>query len=569
MKTTVHQIWLGSAPFPKEMEHTANTAGSLGIEYKLWDWETLSKDFGTFGFEKLINDDSDKYLWRTIAKFYIWSILLKYPGYYVDADAEFKLEYTSIPLNYDVYFEGTLLSPKSSVIFVRTPQASKAVYDRILRKLKVQLLYPSLLADKTECAYGDRFIWGTAIPALTYKNFTWATFGEQPKLEDNKESVSEIKKVPQLKTHVNVYEVPLSDLYYIPNEIDHIYILDNAVGGYIPISFSSKDCIVHINNAVHKEKIIYSPAGFHKLFIEYKKGGRREVPNDFNLFNSVSFTYPLDAATWLTEYRNITKKYIPYYTVRLALELHTLYKNKKITIVRDSFAVNKNYAREDLQILKEYNVNIATTKYRLFYLITTCAAYTDRRKAQQNTWLRQVNADNSLYRYILSNANFIGQDSRVWNFSQYGIDDGYYNLPKKVLYGMRKALDYSWDWLYKCDDDTYVDPGRLMNAINNTNAAFGHMLVHPTEHKRWLSGGSGYALPRSYVEYLVDHMNDLSHTGPEDWHLTGHLIEKGFAVNHDGRFYPYNTAQPSKINSIIATHYVKPEEMYDIYNKLI
>lgn len=568
MITTVHQIWLGNAPFPKEMEHTASTAKSLDMEYKLWDWRTLSKAFGTFGFEALINENSDKYLWRTIARFYIWLILSKHPGYYVDADAEFKLDHADISLNFDVYFEGTLLAPTTSVIFVKTPQASKAISERIIRKLKVQLIYPSLLTDKNECAYGDRFIWSTAIPTITYKDFSWATFQEQPDIDPNKEVVTENKEEEQSRAHINVYEVPLSDLYYIPSEMEHIYILDNAAGGNLPITFNSKDCIVHINSATLKEQSIYSPASFHKLFIEYKDGGRREVPNDFNLFHSVAFTYPLETSTWLTEYRNLTKKHVPYYTVRLALELQALYKNKKITIVRDSFAINKHYTREDLQLLKEHDIDTVTIKYDLFYLITTCAAYTNRREAQQNTWLRSVSADNSLYRYILSSANFIGQDSRIWNLSQYGIDDGYNTLPKKVLYGMRKALDYSWDWLYKCDDDTYVVPNRLLQATSSTQAAFGHMLVHPTEHKKWLSGGSGYVLPRSYVKYLVEHMQELPHTGPEDWHITGHLIENGFDVVHDDRFFPYNTATPDKINQIIATHYVKPEEMYDIYNKL-
>lgn len=555
---------------PEDMTHTRTVAEEADIDYILWNAESLEEEFGDLGLAAVIHNNADRYVLRSLAKFYAWCVLSKFGGLFVDANYKFDIGLLAGCTRHDVYFAGDMERPKDCAIFARSKEAAMYIAECMFRKVRIHVNYPTILGNSAESPYGNKYLWASIIPQLRYKQYTWSVFGltdEEEKEEPEKITISDSLNFIRLQEPIKFVNQQLESLYYIPDNISHVYILDNLDGGTIPLTFKNTDCIVYLNEASYKEKTIYSPAGFHKLFIEYKPGGRRTTPSNFNLYSSVSFTYPLDNNSWIQEYRTITRKTAPYYAVQLALELKVLYKGKRVTIIRDSSEFNDRYSREDMDVLNAYGIDIVYSHYTVFYLLTTCAAYSDRREGQKHTWLKDLNRDNSIARYIAADRSLVSSDRYMWNLHSLGVTDDYMGLPKKVLIGMQRALRYSWDWLFKCDDDTYVVHKRLMDRLYNSDRAFGCLLSNE-EGKSWASGGAGYALPRKYVEFIVRHMTEIPETGPEDWLIGRFLSEHGYRIDHESRLMPWNTDSPSPTNDLITTHYVKPGAMYTIYNRL-
>lgn len=179
----------------------------------------------------------------------------------------------------------------------------------------------------------------------------------------------------------------------------------------------------------------------------------------------------------------------------------------------------------------------------------------ERREAVRETWLShpQSNID-CLF--------FIGDDSPLEEPEQDVVvlraNDDYDHLPEKVLAFFRHALQYyDFDWLFKCDDDTYLDLSRLQSLIEPGIDFIGDESL---DRRGSPSGGAGYFLSRTLVEKIVHHP-DIPSTGAEDV-IYGELAGKLNAVRKSTsrlRMGPYPF--PMRDNNAVSAHWCPPDTL--------
>jgi len=104
---------------------------------------------------------------------------------------------------------------------------------------------------------------------------------------------------------------------------------------------------------------------------------------------------------------------------------------------------------------------------------------------------------------------------------QVAAPDTYIKLAWKTREAFRYALDFSdWDYVFKCDDDTYVVPERIESLVGE---------IQPGRQAQWIgsdvlkkdgytAGGAGYLLARSIVQALqVAEMPRYDWEGEDMW----------------------------------------------------
>lgn len=96
---------------------------------------------------------------------------------------------------------------------------------------------------------------------------------------------------------------------------------------------------------------------------------------------------------------------------------------------------------------------------RILVAVTNCWARRQRQEAIRNTWLKDIPPTIDV-RFFLGRA--LGtvpplKDDEVL----VDVDDGYRSLPAKTRAICRYAFAHGYDWLFKSDDDAYVQLQRL------------------------------------------------------------------------------------------------------------
>lgn len=142
---------------------------------------------------------------------------------------------------------------------------------------------------------------------------------------------------------------------------------------------------------------------------------------------------------------------------------------------------------------------------KIHIIIKTCERYRGTRlKLIRETWLPTVPEG---MEYTIA---FGGEAPEGGNPDPHvyytGTPDDYRSLPGKNLAAMRHALETDWDWLFTCDDDTYVCPARLEKLLSEQAEgvyALGCSYSMRNGKVRFIQGGSGYALRREVVEKII------------------------------------------------------------------
>jgi hypothetical protein len=154
-------------------------------------------------------------------------------------------------------------------------------------------------------------------------------------------------------------------------------------------------------------------------------------------------------------------------------------------------------------------------------------------------------------------------------------------LPQKTFKMLNKALEYDWDFLFKCDDDTFVNFKELVNLLSHydheSDIYLGHRLCNPFPYAQ---GGAGYVLSRTaLVKCINSFKNFYFNAGKtkqaEDYAIGLALQEEGVDLIHNQLIDTPtpNIAREDQswcVDSIvkrkkITTHYVRPETMREIY----
>lgn len=189
-------------------------------------------------------------------------------------------------------------------------------------------------------------------------------------------------------------------------------------------------------------------------------------------------------------------------------------------------------------------------------LVGICSAqgYYERRKAVRDTWLTHPQEGITCLFFLGGEVPERERNDTV------GLDvpDSYNGLPAKVLAFFRYALDnYDFDWLFKCDEDTYLDLSRLPELADPQYGIIGDVLL---ERRGAPSGGAGYLLSRTIVE-KISARKDVPATGAEDVIFGKLALEEGAVPHATSRLYMSHAHYPAPDNDEVSAHWCNPKLM--------
>ena len=138
--------------------------------------------------------------------------------------------------------------------------------------------------------------------------------------------------------------------------------------------------------------------------------------------------------------------------------------------------------------------------------------------------------------------------------------DDYESLPQKTRWFCAWALAHtSFEYLFKCDDDTYVAVDRLLEILPEH-----HYVGHDVGG--YASGGAGYFLSRQAAFVVSTQL--LQTTGAEDMLVQRALAEVDLPFVVDARLHPWNNRYPRPDNELVSAHHFNPRQLRRIHREL-
>jgi len=179
------------------------------------------------------------------------------------------------------------------------------------------------------------------------------------------------------------------------------------------------------------------------------------------------------------------------------------------------------------------------------------AAKTARRNACRATWLADIDVRDDVQCVFLRGDPGLSKPKLRGDELWLPCPDDYASLPQKTRGFCQWALaNAEFEYLFKCDDDTYVCLDRLLQVPPGLDYC-GWKLGK----RNYASGGAGYLLSRRAAGIVARDVVEKS--GPEDRLVGQHLHRAGIALVHDSRFRPWRKLShtPRPDNDLITGHY--------------
>jgi hypothetical protein len=235
-------------------------------------------------------------------------------------------------------------------------------------------------------------------------------------------------------------------------------------------------------------------------------------------------------------------------------------------------------------------------------LIVSCEATKDRREACLETWLSHVIPDGIAYKFVVGRP---GKPASLCGDILYvDCPDTYIGLPIKTWAMIREALArFEFEWLFKCDDDTFVNLHRLANYSKTHEFMGRHAALcgdDPNWHKTevgprekvgtanyklldekakqtqwfggWANGGGGYFLSKRACGLVAK--EPLSHVEKELYEdkLVGDIM-RSHGIHLNGAHSTLrHKVDPNSLNHLLGAttlHPLIPKDMRRVYWKLL
>lgn len=208
------------------------------------------------------------------------------------------------------------------------------------------------------------------------------------------------------------------------------------------------------------------------------------------------------------------------------------------------------------------------------------------------TWVKDIKAPHEYY-FCGSKAQSQKMD-RTWDCEP-NHGEHRNRLPEKTYKMLTESLKHEWDFLFKCDDDTFVVFDKLIDLLKNYNPNDELYIGLPivNESKRfedeggkpiaYAQGGAGYVLTRGAVRKCIKSLEHIyndkfKNQKAEDYSVALALIEQGIKLTAT-KWLTSHTPDRARKNqalcvddivnqNVITTHYVGPETMLRIYDEL-
>lgn len=196
-------------------------------------------------------------------------------------------------------------------------------------------------------------------------------------------------------------------------------------------------------------------------------------------------------------------------------------------------------------------------------------------QAQRDTWLRGLGglADYKFFmgRPASEDSDVVSldmPDGPIWLSYRDGPRTLVLNRKTEAL--VKYAYENGYDYVFKCDDDTYAWPDRLLWSGFEKYDYSGFVDRHYARDigfYHWAQGGSGYWLSRRAMFVIVEH--GLHLVAAEDFAVGQLLARHDIHPHHDARYIPgatlHDLAHPS--HQILTLHKVIPEWMHRLHAK--
>lgn len=382
--------------------------------------------------------------------------------------------------------------------------------------------------------------------------------------------------------------------YHIPEGVRRVVVLSNITRGFPAFELRAGDLVLHCNLAAHREEAMAVPGTHHWLFVRQGKsaGTRGKIwftPDSFTGFERVVFIddAKLEAYKWRAEWRQYSGRKSPSTGFLVANIVRESAPELPLILVGFDPAADHGtcrwrghnweaeaawYAQRGFCLVRPTPPGQAA---RVLVLVCSCRRYhrrghaagdeafcANKRQLCRDTWMRHVPQGMRVAFFVGHvDADWTGEND-VW---QLDTPDDYAHLPQKLLAAFRKALqDPEWDYIFKCDDDTFLRPDRLHSLLAGAPAAVAHFPFKG----RPLSGGAGFMLRRDTVEIITRHPDAFPPTGADD-HAVHYLlqrlgipVQKSNLLAYDSRF-----GQPGADNAQISVAQNTPETMQELYKK--
>jgi hypothetical protein len=188
--------------------------------------------------------------------------------------------------------------------------------------------------------------------------------------------------------------------------------------------------------------------------------------------------------------------------------------------------------------------------------------YTDRRERCRKTWVPKV--EEFGHQVVFLCGGLPDDRDRVLNL---GVPDDYPSLPQKTFAFCQWALrDQSWDFLFKCDDDTYICAERFHELAK---ALKGHDYIG-AEWKPgvgYASGGAGYFLSRRAAKAVVGRMSATR--GSEDVEVGRAMAKAEIPFHIDDRLIPFSqNGVPHHNNDLVTSHAMDAATFLGVHKSL-
>lgn len=194
-------------------------------------------------------------------------------------------------------------------------------------------------------------------------------------------------------------------------------------------------------------------------------------------------------------------------------------------------------------------------KRRILIGICSCQRHAEKRAAARETWLQRLPPE-------ISAAFFVGGggEAEESDVIQLPTNDDYARLPKKVRAFFQYALaHYDFDYLFKCDDDTYVFCDRLSDLLKGGPDFIGSADYWPGH----ADGGAGYLLSRTAVRIVAE--AECPDSGPEDVWVTKTLQDAKVLFLSSPRLLQDYHRVADRGGKIITAHHCPPEILREIH----
>lgn len=197
--------------------------------------------------------------------------------------------------------------------------------------------------------------------------------------------------------------------------------------------------------------------------------------------------------------------------------------------------------------------------------VVSAPSHKEERMAIRETW-KSVDVPGVDVFFIVGVDNTNGVIEYINDTVFVPMEESYQKLPIKTRAFCYWAMaNLQFDYIFKCDDDTYVDLNKLKNFDPKYKEYVGSECADGVA-----SGGAGYLLSRRATHIVTEHM--VNSIGAEDVEVAKSLYRNSdIRLENSTLFDPAHFARDHQIplpeNDIITTHYVPPEMMRNIFDR--